>query len=156
MTFRTASADKHKATQDSGVSAVFDIDRKLQGEGELEKETWYSVLQEVMSFELMYSQSASTFFSVKWFNRDLLCRDPISKTLRIIKCTGDASDYTVGDPIISADSVNEKVSYGRIPFSQSHVHLPYLWVFRDVSSSFLLSEQMVHEAQEELEVDIDL
>ena len=63
MTFRTASAVKGKATQDSGMSAALEIDRK--GESELKKKTWYGVFQEVMSFELIYSQSTSTFYSVK-------------------------------------------------------------------------------------------
>ena len=40
----------HQGHSDSGVSVVFGIDRK--GKGKLEKETWYGVLQGVMSFEL--------------------------------------------------------------------------------------------------------
>ena len=56
----------------------------------------------------------------------------------------------------SMDKVNEQVFFGEIPFSVSRVHSPHLWVFSDVSSSQVIADHLMHNPQEELEIDINL
>ena len=156
MRFRTAQADAGKAARDAGVSATFSIQR----DGIPCEETWYGAgdIQKILSLDLSHSTGSTIFFSVKWYNRNLVKKDPVSHgaSLRIIQCNGDASDFSAGDPFISVDKVNERVFFGEIPFSVSKVHSPHLWVFSDVSSSQVIADHLMHDPQEELEIDIDL
>ena len=152
MRFRTAQADAGKPARDAGISATFSIQR----DGILCEETWYGNIQNIVSLDLSHSTGSTIFFSVKWYNRNLVKKDPVSHGLRVIQCNGDASDFSAGDPLISVDKVNEQVLFGEIPFSMSKVRSPHLWVFSDVSSSQVTADHLMHDPQAELEIDIDL
>ena len=152
MVFRTVAADKQKVTKDAGVSATFGAVRN----GRRHDDTWYGNIHKILSLDLCHDTCKIIFFHVKWFDRPLVCKDPVSQQLRIIKCTGEASDFTSNDPFISADKIDEKVFYGRIPSRLTGTHLPPLWVFSDLSSSHIIADHLLQEPQQEMDTDTDL
>ena len=116
--FRTEAADKHKACQDSGVSATF---ASLDSSDNEQHVTWFGIISRILNIRPPTEATQPTVvFEVKWFNPSLVSEDPESKGIELIRCTGGDDDFDLDtNPYVLAENVDEQVFYAQLPKNEA-------------------------------------